>query len=129
MRVALDANRLTDLFRGDQVLAQILGQCEDVFVPLPVLAETKAGYMGGTRQAENEQALRAFFSKESARLLLPTRETSDYFARLIDQLRAAGTPIPTNDVWIAALVAEHDLILITRDEHFRRLPQLALQFP
>lgn len=46
------------------------------------------------------------------------------FPRLFAVLRARGTPIPTNDLWIAPLVVEHDLILYARDKHFDHLPQL-----
>lgn len=42
------------------------------------------------------------------------------------ELRTQGTPIPTNDLWIAALVVEHGLTLYTRDRHFEHLPQLPL---
>ena len=44
---------------------------------------------------------------------------------LFVQLRQQATPIPTNDLWIAALVIQHDLVLLTRDAHFKHLPQLA----
>jgi tRNA(fMet)-specific endonuclease VapC len=63
---------------------------------------------------------------ENVRLLLPTRETADGYARLFAQLRAAGTPIPTNDIWIAAQVVEEGLSLITRDKHFGSIPQVTL---
>jgi predicted nucleic acid-binding protein len=46
---------------------------------------------------------------------------------LFVQLRAAGTPIPDNDLWTAALALENDLVLITRDQHFERIPQLLRQ--
>ncbi|MCC5848001.1 MAG: hypothetical protein JJU29_07890 [Verrucomicrobia bacterium] len=48
------------------------------------------------------------------------------YARLFKQLREQGTPIPTNDLWIAALVEQHTLFLYTRDHHFQHLPQLPL---
>jgi len=57
-------------------------------------------------------------------VLLPGRETAEQYARLFVQLKRAGTPVPDNDLWIAALVLEHDLTLITRDGHFRHIPQL-----
>ncbi len=57
-------------------------------------------------------------------VLLPGRETAEQYARLFVQLRRAGTPVPDNDLWIAALALEHDLTLITRDQHFERVPQL-----
>lgn len=124
MRVAIDTSRLTDLFRGDLGLAELLGRCEEVFIPLPVFAEFKAGVLGGTRRIENEALLLAFLSKPNVRLLLPTRETAEHYARLFIQLKTAGTPVPINDVWIAALSLENDLTLVTRDAHFLRIPQL-----
>lgn len=57
-------------------------------------------------------------------VLFATRETTEQYARLFVQLKRAGTPVPDNDLWIAALVLEHDLTLITRDGHFERVPQL-----
>ena len=104
----------------------MLGKCEEVCVPLPVFAEFKAGLLCGSRQVENEALLLAFLSKPTVRLILPTRETAEHYARLFAQLKAAGTPVPINDLWIAALTLEHDLMLITRDQHFHRFPQISL---
>lgn len=126
LRVAIDTNRLTDLFRGDAALAHWLGQCEEVWLPLPVYAEIRAGFLGGTRLPANESRLTTFLAKPTVDLLLPTRETAEQYARLYHQLRAAGTPIPINDVWIGALCIENNLVLQTRDHHFRMIPQLLL---
>jgi tRNA(fMet)-specific endonuclease VapC len=124
VRVALDTNRLTDLFQGDAQLAQKLGTCDEVWIPLFVLGEIRAGFYGGTEQHRNEILLRRLLAKPTVRVLLPRRETAEQYARLFVQLKRAGTPIPHNDLWIAALALEHDLILITRDRHFERIPQL-----
>lgn len=124
MRVALDTNRLTDLFQGDAALAGQLGTCEEVWIPLIVLAEIKAGFYGGNQQHGNEILLKELFAKTTVGLLLPSRETAEHYARLFVQLKRAGTPVPDNDLWIAALALEHDLLLITRDRHFERIPQL-----
>ncbi len=124
MRVALDTNRLTDLLQGDAVLAERLGACDEVWVPLVVLAEIKAGFYGGAQRHRNEILLQQLLAKTTVGVLLPSRETAEHYARLFVQLKRAGTPIPDNDLWIAALVLEHDLLLITRDQHFERVPQL-----
>jgi predicted nucleic acid-binding protein len=124
VRVALDTNRLTDLFQGDTKLAERLSTCDEVWIPLVVLAEIKAGFYGGTQQQRNEILLRKFLAKTTVGVLLPSRETAEHYARLFVQLKRAGTPVPDNDLWIAALALEHDLLLITRDQHFERIPQL-----
>ena len=126
MRVALDTNRLTDLFQGDTELAERLSTCDEVWIPLIVLAEIKAGFYGGTQQHRNEILLRKLLAKATVGVLLPSRETAEHYARLFVQLKRAGTPVPDNDLWIAALALEHDLILITRDQHFERIPQLLI---
>jgi tRNA(fMet)-specific endonuclease VapC len=124
VRVALDTNRLTDLFRGDTKLAALLEICDEVWVPLFALAEIKAGFLGGTKEHRNEALLQMFLAEETVDILLPDRETAEQYARLFVQMKRAGTPVPDTDLWIAALVLEHDLTLITRDQHFERIPQL-----
>ena len=124
VRVALDTNRLTDLFQGDSELADRLGECDEVWLPLMVLAEIKAGFYGGSQQHRNELLLQTFLAKPTVGILLPGRDTAEHYGRLFVQLKRAGTPIPDNDLWIAALVLQHDLPLITRDGHFESVPQL-----
>lgn len=124
MRVALDTNRLTDLFQGDAGLAESLAKCEEVWIPLFVIGEIKAGFYGGSQTSRNEALLRALLAKSTVAVLLPGRETAEHYARLFVQLKRAGTPIPDNDLWIAALALEHDLTLFTRDQHFQSVPQL-----
>lgn len=124
MRAALDTNRLTDLFKGDERLSEWLETCDEVWIPLIVLAEIKAGFLGGAQQRSNQILLGRLLSKATVQVLLPGRETAEQYARLFVQLKRAGTPIPDNDLWIAALALEHDLTLVTRDQHFEYIPQL-----
>ena len=124
MRVALDTNRLVDLFQGDRPLAEMLATCDEVWLPLIVLGEFQAGVLGGTRGHHNLALLQSLLAKATVEVLPPTRETADQYARLFVQLKRAGTPIPDNDLWIAALTLQHDLALITRDKHFTNIPQL-----
>jgi len=127
VRVALDTNRLTDIFRGDQSLARTLEAAEEVWLPLIVLGEILAGFHGGNQRPRNEAVLRRFLAEPNVGVLAPGRETCEYYAQLFVQLRKAGSPVPDNDIWIAALCLEHDLTLITRDAHFTRIPQLSLK--
>lgn len=63
-------------------------------------------------------------STDRVDVIYPDEQTTHHYATLYRQLRTQGTPIPINDLWIAALVAQHDLILYTLDAHFDHLPQL-----
>lgn len=125
-QIALDTNRLTDLLRGDAELAEQLSFCERVWIPLVVLGEMRAGFLGGTRSGHNERRLWRLLAQPTVELLLPDRETAEQYARLFVQLKRAGTPIPDNDLWIAALALQHGLRLVTRDAHFEKVPQLLL---
>ena len=124
MRIALDTNRLTDRFQGDGDLASFLGACDEVWVLFVVIAEIKAGFYGGNRHVKNEAVLANFLRHASVDVLYARRETAEQYARLFVQLKRAGTPVPDNDLWIAALALEHDLALISRDRHFDNVAQL-----
>lgn len=65
-----------------------------------------------------------FLNSPRVEILFADEQTTHHYARLFYQLRKQGTPIPTNDIWIAALVVQHDLVLCARDHHFEHLPQL-----
>ena len=124
MRVALDSNCYSDLMRGDQKLAEELSKCQEVCLPLPVIAELKAGFAFGGQRYRNEASLMQFLAEDAVSILTPGLQTAETYAQLWVQLKVAGTPIPIDDIWIAALCLEHGLLLVTRDKHFDRLPQL-----
>lgn len=123
-RLALDTNRYTDLARGNAAIVQLVAAADTVFVPIHVLAELRAGFAVGTRGRQNEAVLVRFLGKPGVEVLYPDDGTTHSYAALYRQLRAQGTPIPTNDLWIASLVVQHQLVLCTRDRHFDQLPQL-----
>ena len=125
MKVLVDTNRLTDALRGDKPVVAALERMEEVWIPFVVLAEIKAGFLVGTRRRPSEAALHAFLNLPGVGTLFADRETTDIYARLYVHLRESGTPIPTNDLWIASLAVQHQLMLLTRDEHFDKLPQVA----
>lgn len=124
MKIALDTNRYVDLVRGDAGVLDTLESAEDIHVPLFVLAELRAGFAVGARGAHNEGGLRRFLLRAGVSVMAPDEETTHHYAAVYRQLRQQGTPIPTNDMWIAALVLQHGLVLYARDRHFDHLPQL-----
>lgn len=128
MRILLDTNRLTDALRRERSVAALVEEAAEIWVPFIALAEIKAGFLGGDprRRAQNESLLLRFLRLRSVDVLYADRETTEVYARLFLQLRQAGTPIPTNDLWIASLAIQHELALLTRDAHFAKVPQVAL---
>jgi predicted nucleic acid-binding protein len=124
MKIALDTNRYSDMARGDaEVVARVLG-AEEVYVPVIVLGELRAGFRRGTREAANEAALAAFLARPFVHVLAVDQATTVFYGGLEADLRVRGAPIPTNDVWIAALTLQHGLTLYSRDPHFDHLPSV-----
>ena len=125
MRIIVDTNRYRDFCAGDPKAVECFREASRIYLPVVTLAELRAGFLCGTRSAENERALAKFITRPRVRVLLPDEETTHHYARVFTLLRQQGTPIPTNDMWIAALAIQHNLLLFSRDAHYDYLPQLA----
>ena len=125
MRLALDTNRYTDLCRGTAEVVEMVEAAEEVWLPVIVLGELRAGFAVGSQGPRNEAILHRFLLKPGVGVLFADEQTTHHYANVYRQLRKQGTPIPTNDMWIAALVLQHSLTLYDRDIHFDALPQLA----
>jgi predicted nucleic acid-binding protein len=124
VKIALDTNRYVDLCKGLAPTVDLVASADAVFLPFVVVGELRAWFALGRRGAENERVLRRFLQIDGVHLLLADDQTTFHYASVFRHLRERGTPVPTNDMWIAALVLEHNLVLHARDEHFDRLPQL-----
>lgn len=120
MRVALDTNRYSDFVGGDAKVADILERASTVVV----IGELRAGFGVGNRAERNEAELSRFLALPDVRAVHSDNTTTRHYANLYRQMRSQGTQIPTNDLWIASLVVQHDLALCSRDKHFDNLPQL-----
>lgn len=125
-RVALDTNTYDAYLNGDRRFQGLLQRVEGVVLPFVVVAELRAGFAAGNKQHENEELLLQFMAKPNVTVLYPDEATTLQYAQLYRQLRQSGTMIPTNDLWIAALVTQHGCSLATRDKHFEALPQLMM---
>ena len=126
MRLALDTNAYTAMNRGRESIIDLIERADAVFLPFVVLAELRAGFAVGTKGRANESQLARFMSLPDVAVLHSSDATARHYAMLYRQLREQGTPIPTNDLWIAALTLEYDLALCSADAHFDRLPQLRI---
>jgi len=124
VRLALDTNRYTDLCRDNQSVVETVELADEVWLPFIVLGELRAGFAVGSQGPHNEAALRRFLLKPGVGVLYADEQTTHHYATVFRQLRRQGTPIPTNDMWIASLVLQYSLTLYDRDAHFDALPQL-----
>lgn len=125
MRLAIDANRYSDLARGDAAVVRMIERAEEVCIPFVVLGELRAGFALGAHAAENHRRLARFLSKPGVSVLWADEGTTHVYADVFASLRRAGRPIPTSDLCIAALCIQHGLPLYTRDRHFEWVDRLA----
>lgn len=124
MNIALHTIAYSDFMRHDSARVQIIRSARRIHVPLIVLAELRAGFAAGTRNSTNAGNLQRFLSSPRVSVLSPDEQTTHHYAQLYLLLRDKGVRIPTNDLWIAALAAQHDLVLRTADAHFGHRPQI-----
>lgn len=114
----LDTNAYSSFKRGDAETVETVARAEAILLPTPVLGELRAGFRAGRKEAENIADLEAFLSSPRVRVHALGEETAIFYAEVHGALRAAGKPIPTNDLWIAASALETGSILVTSDAHF-----------
>jgi tRNA(fMet)-specific endonuclease VapC len=125
LKIAIDVNRYVDFVRGVDEAVACIRRAGRIFVPVIVVAELRVGFRNGRRAKANEAVLSLFLQSDRVTVLLPDEQTTHVYADVFTELRRAGTPIPMNDLWIAALVIQHSLVLFSRDRHFDVLPQIA----
>ena len=126
MRFLIDTNKYSDFAKNDPETVERFCAAEQLLVPFVVIAELKAGFKCGKLVAKNEEVLARFLANDKVTPLYPDGRTVGIYAELFATLRRQGTPVPTNDLWIAALAVQHHLPLYTRDEHFRHFPHIVL---
>ncbi|MEO5762571.1 MAG: type II toxin-antitoxin system VapC family toxin [Vicinamibacteria bacterium] len=129
MRVLLDTNAYTALFRGHTEVARIVRQSEEVLFSPIVAGELLFGFRNGTRYEANRREMDAFLDNPFVRKLELTMVTADRFGRLAAALRKKGRPVPSNDLWIAAQAMETGADLLSFDRHFAEIDGLAWVLP
>ncbi len=129
MRVCLDTNAYSRLMGGHPPLTELLEASEEVLVPATVLGELHAGFEMGSRREANRRQLSEFLALPGVETIAVTAEIAERYGILVSQLARRGTPIPTNDIWIAATVLETGARLVTYDPHFEHIPGLIIINP
>ena len=124
--ILLDTNAYARFMAGDERVLDVLAVAETVHLSTVVLGELFAGFRGGNRLQENRIQLTMFLQKTTVRTLEVSTETAEVFGQVKDTLKRSGTPIPMNDVWIAAQAIETGSVIVSFDEHFRMVPGLRL---
>ncbi|HEV2989295.1 MAG TPA: type II toxin-antitoxin system VapC family toxin [Candidatus Angelobacter sp.] len=112
----LDTNGLSAVADGDPTIEPILRNAAQIAIPVIVLGEYRYGISQSRDRNRYEQWLSEYLPK--FRILDIDERTTISYASVRLELKKAGTPIPSNDVWIAALCRQHSLPVVSRDRHF-----------
>ena len=127
-RILLDTSAYSAYMEGHPELQEPVRRATGVHLNAVVVGELLAAFKKGSRTRQNEERLRRFVAVSRVRIMNVDDETAVRYAAIKDNLRREGTPIPTNDLWIAATASQHGLRLQTLDAHFLRVPQIIVDF-
>ena len=123
-KILLDTSAYVGFKRGIEEFVDIIVRSESILFSPIVLGELMFGFRNGAKFKKNVSELNEFLNHENVSIVMMGEITADRFSRIALQLKQHGTPIPTNDIWIAAQTMEHGAELITSDRHFKRIAGL-----
>jgi tRNA(fMet)-specific endonuclease VapC len=124
MKILLDTSAYVGFKRDQDEIVDFIVRSELILISPIVLGELLFGFRNGSTFKKNTAELDAFLSHSSVSITQIGQITADRYSRIILQLKKQGTPIPSNDIWIAAQAMEHGAELITMDSHFKAIPGL-----
>lgn len=120
-RYCLDTSAYSNFKRARPRIVKLLTEAEWIAVPSIVVGELWAGFLKGSRAVENQQELLEFLAHPVVHEVVADQEVAIAYAEIVDALRQAGTPLPSNDVWIAATAATTGSTVLTYDAHFKAI--------
>jgi tRNA(fMet)-specific endonuclease VapC len=123
-RLVLDTSAYSRFRAGYKTVLDMLAAADAVLVPVTVLGELQAGFELGRRAHENRTTLARFLQEPFVAVLPTTPDVARRYGQTFSRLRRAGTPIPTNDIWIAAATLDAGGRLLTFDAHFQQVAGL-----
>lgn len=124
MKLILDTNAYVGFKLGYPEIIEYLTQADVILISPIMLGELMFGFRNGSRFARNTEELNRFLSHHAVEIVTLSEITADRYARIAAQLKQQGTPIPSNDIWIAAQTMETGSELVTMDNHFDKIPGL-----
>lgn len=122
--IFLDTSAYAAFRRGHSEIHHRIRQTTQILVSPVVLGELRCGFLKGSRQEGNLEALRQFLGSPRVEVVPIEESVAERYSLILDFLRRQGTPIPANDVWIAAGAMARGATIVTTDRHFRHVPQV-----
>ncbi len=125
-QVLIDTNAYSKLLSGNKNVLNSLRSFSRVYVSVIVIGELFTGFRGGTKFKKNKNLLSQFLSRPKVEVINITKDTAEVFGTLKSGLKNSGTPLPINDIWIAAQAIETGSVVLTYDKHFNIIPGIRL---
>lgn len=122
--ILLDTSAYSAFKRGHGEVIELIRSAGRILLPAAVVGELLAGFEFGGRRERNRAELDEFLAASRVAITPITRSTAERYAVIYRYLREKGTPVPTNDLWIAATAMEHRAVVLTTDGHFSLMPQV-----
>lgn len=123
-RMMLDTSAYSAFLKGNPEIKLTIQQADEIFLSPIIIGELLAGFAMGKSEKKNRSILQEFLSSPRVKVVDIDEDTSERYAVIIDYLRKQGTPIPTNDIWIAASAMQHGLKVLTTDNHYHKVSQI-----
>lgn len=123
-RIMVDTCFYSNAMLGNPRACSILRTADEILLCPIVLGELRAGFIRGKQRKSNEENLIDFMKSPRVKAVVISPDTSVFFAKTVNDLHRQGTPIPSNDIWIAACTMENGAKLATFDKHFSNIPGL-----
>ena len=125
-QILIDTNIYSSALRGDNAVVEVLRKQREIGFTVISIGELLSGFKGGNRDSENRSELEDFLDSPRVTIYTIDEDTAEFYSDILNNLRKAGTPIPTNDIWIAAIAFQHGFKLYSTDDHFRQVIGLSL---
>jgi tRNA(fMet)-specific endonuclease VapC len=125
-RLLIDTNIYSYALKGDSDVVEVLRKAEEIGFSVISIGELLSGFKGGGRERKNREELETFLDSPRVVVYSVNEDTSEFYAEVLHNLRKTGKPVPTNDIWIAAVAFQNGLKLFTRDTHFKAIAGLPL---
>ena len=122
----LDTNIIVAWLKGETTIANKIDKAKEIHIPVIVLGELYYGALYSTQVEKNTQQIKTVTVNYN--ILTVDEEPTIAYGNIKAALRKKGKPIPENDIWIAAIAMRHELVLVTRDKHFKEIESIKAKF-
>lgn len=125
-RLLIDTNIYSYALKGDGSVIEILRSADEIGFSVISIGELLSGFKAGDSEQKNRKELETFLDSPRVVVYYVDEDTSEFYAQIHNNLRKIGKPVPTNDIWIAAVAFQNGLKLFTKDAHFQAIVGLYL---